>query len=263
MGLSGRGVVPWAAAAIAVACGTSPPAESGVLIEYVAHATFRVTSTAGFQVVIDPYGSRIWIGYDFPSALQTHAVFISHPHYDHDGGVSRGQAFPWPDSIPVYRDPGRYEVGDIVVQGVRGKHADPYGQEFGQINTIWRIEVDGVRIVHVGDNGPLTDGVAQELGSVDVLMLPIDAQYHILQEEAILHFIDALDPAWLVPMHYRIPSLEPEAGKPDDLGDLEPWLAGRSNVRRLGTHDVELTPAALPAITEIVVFDPSPRVGRP
>src|SRR6266404_2566535 len=57
-----------------------------VTIEYIAHACFRLTSPAGKQVLIDPYASRVWLGYDFPPNIHTDAVLIFHPHYDHDGG---------------------------------------------------------------------------------------------------------------------------------------------------------------------------------
>ena len=131
--------------------GGAGSSEPVVTIEYVAHAAFRITSPGGSRILIDPYGSRVWIGYDFPDGIETDAIFISHPHYDHDAGVSRGQAFPWASTTtPVHRDPGIYRVGDVTVTGIRGKHADPYGMEFGQINTLWLIEAAGVRIGHWG-----------------------------------------------------------------------------------------------------------------
>ena len=55
----------------------------------------------------------------------------------------------------------------LTITGIRGKHADPWGKEFGQTNTIWLLELDGLRIAHVGDNGPLTEANLQELGRVD------------------------------------------------------------------------------------------------
>src|SRR5213593_4053569 len=38
-----------------------------VKIEYIAHACFRVTSPSGKQILLDPYASRVWLGYDFPT----------------------------------------------------------------------------------------------------------------------------------------------------------------------------------------------------
>src|SRR5216117_207002 len=77
-----------------------------VTIEYIAHACFRVTSPSGKQVLIDPYASRVWLGYDFPSNVHADAILISHPHYDHDGGEAMGRPVPWPRNSLVLRTPG-------------------------------------------------------------------------------------------------------------------------------------------------------------
>ena len=126
-----------------------------VTIEYIAHACFRVTSPSGKQVLIDPYASRVWLGYDFPESVRADAVLVSHPHYDHDGGEAMGRPVPWAANTPVLRQPGTNQIGDIAVVGYAGKHADPWGKEFGESNTIWLIKIAGLRMVHLGDNGPL------------------------------------------------------------------------------------------------------------
>src|SRR5437762_6384666 len=72
-------------------------------IEYIAHACFRVTSPAGKQVLIDPYASRVWLGYDFPPGVRADAVLISHPHYDHDGGEAMKRPVPWAPETLVLR----------------------------------------------------------------------------------------------------------------------------------------------------------------
>src|SRR5436189_2260684 len=156
-----------------------------VTIEYIAHACFRVTSPSGKQVLIDPYASRVWLGYDFPPDVRADAVLISHPHYDHDGGEAMRRPLPWPTNTLVLRKPGTNQVGDITVVGYAGKHADPWGKEFGQINTIWLLKTGGLRIVHLGDNGPLSEDMVRGLGRVDVLMMPIDSEFHILTADQI------------------------------------------------------------------------------
>lgn len=242
---------------------TADDVNYSVTIEYIAHAAFQITSPDGAQLLIDPYGSREWIGYDFPSGVKADTVLITHPHYDHDGGVSRGHAAPWPGSAKVLRNPGSYVARDIEIQGVAGQHADPYGEEFGQTNTIWILNVGGLRIAHIGDNGPISDDAAEKIGEVDILMMPIDSQHHILKADEIRAILQQLQPSVIIPMHYRLEDLEPEEDEPDDLGDLDGWLEGHHNVRRLGSHRLVISPDDLPESEQIIVFRHSPLVTRP
>lgn len=234
-----------------------------VTVEYIAHASFRIRSPEGHSVVIDPYASRVWLGYDYPADLVASTVLVTHPHYDHDGGRYRGLNVPWDPDTRVIDGPGAYEVGDMFVRGLEGKHADPYGKEFGQINTIFVIEAGGVRIAHVGDNGPLTDNNVREMGRVDILMLPIDGDYHILSADEIEGILGAVRPRVLVPMHYRIPALESDPESPTDLGPIDTWLEGRIGVERLPTHQVDVTARWLSQAPSILVLKHSPEVGAP
>ena len=239
----------------------APASAQGATVEYIAHASFRIESSSGSSVLIDPYASRVWRGYDFPEGVSADAVLVTHPHYDHDAGQRRGRVFPWPRIEPI-TEPGEYTIGDIRVIGVRGKHADPYGMEFGQKNTLFVIEVDGLRIGHVGDNGPLSEDNVRAMGPIDILMLPIDAEYHILAEAEIRAIMAAIRPPILVPMHYRIDVLETDPDSPSDLGPIDPWLAGREGVVRLPGHRKSFSPASLPDSPQIVVFHHSPGIPR-
>src|SRR4051794_18814942 len=77
-----------------------------VAIEYIAHACFRIHSAGGARLLIDPYASRVWLGYDFPPRLAADAVLITHPHYDHDAGVFIGRKPSWTPEVRVLRQPG-------------------------------------------------------------------------------------------------------------------------------------------------------------
>jgi len=234
-----------------------------VTIEYVAHACFRLTSPAGKRVLIDPYASRVWLGYDFPPNIHADAVLISHPHYDHDGGEAMRRRVPWTTNTLVLRQPGTNQIGDIMVVGYAGKHADPWGKEFGQSNTVWLLQVADLRIVHLGDNGPLRDETIRELGRVDVLMIPIDSQFHILKADQIAAIRSKLSPPILIPMHYRQADLETSANKPELLGGIEEWAKGEANVRYLASHQQTLSFRELPKKPEVVIFKHSPLVTAP
>jgi L-ascorbate metabolism protein UlaG (beta-lactamase superfamily) len=234
-----------------------------VTIEYIAHACFRIASPSGKQVLIDPYASRVWLGYDFPPDVRADAVLISHPHYDHDGGEAMKRPLPWPTNTLVFRKPGTNQLGDITLIGFAGKHADPWGKEFGQINTIWLLNVGGLRLVHLGDNGPLTDDTIRAMGRVDVLMIPIDSQFHILKADQIATIRKRLSPTVLIPMHYRHDDLETSPDKPEQLGGIDEWAKQESGVRYLTSHRQEFSAGTLPRKPEVVIFKHSPLVKAP
>ena len=220
-----------------------------VKIEYVAHSCFVIESPQGVRILIDPYNRNRWLGYDFPDSMQADAVLVTHPHYDHD--ASYQVSF----QIPTFRQPGRYSIGDVKLEGLKGKHADPYGEDFRQINTVWVVETGGKRLAHLGDNGPPGDDLVRELGSIDVLMAPIDATFHVLKEDEIEAVLNDLKPRILVPMHYEIPELAPMK----ELGPIDPWLEGKDHVVRLKGNRYQLEDPG-PASTQILVFRHSSKV---
>jgi L-ascorbate metabolism protein UlaG (beta-lactamase superfamily) len=241
---------------------TAAPATTptAIEVEYIGHAAFLMRAEDGTELLIDPYASRVWLGYDWPDGIEPDAILITHPHYDHDAGRFREMPFPWGEEVPIVDAPGTSSFGDFTVTGVEGKHADPYGKEFGQINTMMVVEAHGIRIAHLGDNGPLTPEMVAGFGRVDVLMLPGDGVDHIISPETTEAILAVLDPRIVIPMHYRIPDLEVEEDSPSSLGDLDPWLEGREGVRRIGGHVTRFTLDEIPDEREFVVFEHAPYV---
>lgn len=227
------------------------PLRADAHLEYIAHACFVVESPTGVRVVIDPYNTYRWLGYHFPANIPAKAVLVSHPHYDHDA------SYYWATGVPVFREPGQYSVGDIRITGTEGRHADPYGAEFGQKNTIWLVETGGVRIAHLGDNGPLTPSNYKALGRVDALLTPADDLDHILKRSEIDDIRAKLSPKITIPMHFR---LEPLTTLPDSLGPITQWVSEQRNVERLDSNRLPLAAGGLGNSTRVVVLQPSPKV---
>ncbi len=225
--------------------------QAAVQIDYIAHACFRIESDAGHSVVIDPYNTNRWLGYHFPAAVAADAVLITHPHYDHDA------SYNFSSDVPVFRAAGEYSVGDIKIVGLAGSHAEPYGKEFAQLNTVWLVEVDGVRVLQVGDSGPLSDEIVNNVDRVDVLMLPVDDLDHILKRDEIAQMRRRLNPSVVVPMHHRLEQL---SKLPESVGPIDQWLKSQPNVRNLKSSTVRLSPDSLGAKPEVYVFQPSSRV---
>ena len=130
-----------------------------------------------------------------------------------------------------------------------GRHAGQFGKEFGQRNIIFVVEIAGVTFCHLGDNRLK---VPEELGRIDVLMVPVDETNHLLTYEEVELLVSRLDPALVVPMHYRIPGLTDPASL---LGEIEDWLARSPAVRRISGAHAKFSPSNLPAKREVWVFE--------
>ena len=233
--------------------------EAKVQIEYIAHASF-ILKYKEHSILLDPFADTVWLSYSFPKDIKADAIFSTHPHYDHDGGIFRDLHPYWQGKIPFYQDPGEYAVGEFKIQGIKGKHCDPYGKEFDQKNTIFIFEAAGLRIAHWGDNGPITDSLTAELVDIDILMLPIDDTYHILKAQEIQEILRVVQPKFVIPMHYKITELEPTINKPKNLGPIDKYIGNLNELTVLEKNTIELSVKTLPKHMEYLVFRHSPKV---
>src|SRR3990170_1220611 len=138
-------------------------------ITYLGHASFKLKGKNA-TLITDPYGS--YIGIKFPKT-SADIVTISHGHEDHANTASIS------DVKKVIDGPGEYELAGVSIIGISTFHDDKKGAERGR-NTIYIIEMDELRVVHLGDLGhKLSEDTIEELGVVDVLMVPVGGVYTI------------------------------------------------------------------------------------
>jgi len=97
--------------------------------------------------------------------------------------------------------------------------------------------------------------VRQAIGQVDLLMLTVDDSCHLLSYQQVNRLIGQLKPRVVVPMHYRIPGLNPSA---ITLDPPERWLSTQPDVRRIESRNVTIGPKDLPKDTQVWLFEPSP-----
>ena len=107
------------------------------------------------------------------------------------------------------------------------------------------------------------NSIVEQAGRVDILLLPVDSEYHLLAHDEIEAYRSRLAPSVLIPMHYRHSDLESDPDSPDDLGGIDGWLKGRQNVLRLDSHIRQIDRGALPDVPLILVFEHSPAVRPP
>lgn len=97
--------------------------------------------------------------------------------------------------------PGEYEVSDISVSGVPAQlHVDEKGTHAG---TIYRVIIDEFRIAVVGHIYPeLSEGQMEELGTVDILVVPVGGNGYTLDGIGAQKIIRAIEPKIVIPTHY-------------------------------------------------------------
>lgn len=210
-------------------------------ISYLGHASFRVKGKTA-TVVTDPYDEKCG---KFPKDTAADIVTVSHHHTDHDQTKLVGPAF-------VVDGPGEYEVKGVSVIGVHSWHDDKNGAERGG-NTIYVIEIDGLRVVHLGDLGhKLTQDQLDDIGPIDVAMVPIGGKYTI--DPAVAgEVVKQLDPWVVIPMHYQQEGLDQKA-----FGELK---GVNEFLKEMGKPDVQpvskfvISADRMPTEMQVVVLE--------
>jgi L-ascorbate metabolism protein UlaG (beta-lactamase superfamily) len=208
-------------------------------IVYLGHASFRLKGKTK-TVVIDPYGEKMG---KYPRDVEADVLLVSHDHVDHNA-TDKVHGTPF-----LIDGPGEFEVGGVSVVGVPSFHDDENGVKRGT-NTIFVIEMDGLRVVHLGDVGhKLTDDILEEIGSVDVALVPVGGVY-TLDAKMAKEVTGQLDPWMVIPMHYKMPG----CGL-DDIAPVDEFL------KEMGKPDVQPVPKLtvtadrLPEELQVVVLE--------
>ncbi len=179
-----------------------------MIINWYGQSCFKIQGEKS-TVITDPYGDSI--GLKLPR-LAGDIVTVSHDHGDHNNSKAVKGA---DDKEPfVITGPGEYEIKDTFVYGIPSWHDNKQGQERGA-NTMYRIEIDGISIAHLGDLGHmLEDSQLEKLEGVDILMIPVGGVYTIDGKQA-TEVISQIEPRLVIPMHYNIKGLTAKIDKLD------------------------------------------------
>lgn len=174
-----------------------------MIIQYFGQSCFKLSGkdTAGnaVEVVTDPFGADY--GLKVPN-LSADILTISHQHPDHNN-VAAVKGTPYVIDIP-----GEYDIKDVFVQGIPVYHDDKEGAERGA-NIIFRLQIDDMSVVHLGDLGHvLTNDQLGLLEGTDILLVPIGGNGYTLNAERAVEVINQIEPRIVIPMHYDLPGLK-------------------------------------------------------
>lgn len=199
-------------------------------IKYLGHAAFVLTSEDGVKVLTDPYESGSYggaVGYK-PITEKVDVVTASHEHEDHFCLETL------PGGYEIVRTPGVHDVAGLAISGVKTYHDTSSGKERGR-NIIFTVDIDGMRVCHLGDLGHLlSDEEVKAIGKVDVLLVPVGGHFTIGPKEA-LGVIKALKPSIVIPMHYKTDVLS------FPIAPVEDFLSQAGDYERSGKSAIDLT----------------------
>ena len=176
-----------------------------MIIQYLGHSCFRLESK-DISCIIDPFSKEIGIR---APRINDNIVLVSHSHYDHNNIQGA------PSNAFVVQNPGEYEVKNIYLRGIRSYHDKSQGAERGP-NNIYVIDIEEIKVCHLGDLGQekLTDSQVDEIGDIDVLMIPVGGTYTINYKEA-SEIVNQIEPKIVIPMHYKVRGLKLDIDGPE------------------------------------------------
>ncbi|MBI4812588.1 MBL fold metallo-hydrolase [Candidatus Falkowbacteria bacterium] len=166
-------------------------------ITYFGHSCFKLQDKIGPEgvtVITDPFNKEV--GFPVPHS-EADIVTVSHGHYDHNN-VSAVRGTPF-----IADTAGEYDIKGVSIEGIDSYHDDKEGKERGK-NIIFRIIMDDVSMVHLGDLGQsaLDTKQLEKLERTDVLFIPVGGKYTLDAKRAV-EIISQIEPRIVIPMHYR------------------------------------------------------------
>jgi L-ascorbate metabolism protein UlaG (beta-lactamase superfamily) len=161
-------------------------------ITWLGHSCFRIKGNQAV-VITDPVPAET--GYILGKQT-ANIITVSHPHPSHSW-VAGVEGDPH-----VIKGPGEYEIAGVLVIGVSTFHDAVKGNSRGK-NTMYLMDVDGVAVCHTGDLGHVpSDEQVEEMGNVDVLLLPVGGASTINATLA-TEVVRKIEPRIVIPMHYK------------------------------------------------------------
>lgn len=97
--------------------------------------------------------------------------------------------------------PGEYEVNGISIHGMPARaHMD---EENDRTGVMYKIVANDIKLLVTGHIFPtLTDAKLEDIGMVDVLILPVGGHGYTLDPVGALHIIKQIEPKVIIPTHY-------------------------------------------------------------
>jgi L-ascorbate metabolism protein UlaG (beta-lactamase superfamily) len=207
-------------------------------ISWLGYSCFRLKGK-NTTVITDPFPPTLGYSLGKPTAR---VVTVSHSHADH----SYVEAFE--SDTKVINRPGEYEVGGILIIGLPTFHDAENGARLGK-NNVFAIEVDDINICHLGDLGhPLSSDQIEELGNIDVLLVPVGGGDTISASQAAA-LVRSVEAKIVIPMHYKTLTLSKQ------MDGVDKFLKEMGITESVPQPKLVVSKSSLPLTTQVVVLN--------
>ena len=152
----------------------------------------------------------------------------------------------------IIDSPGEYEVDDVSIYGIGARsHID---EEGAHTATIYKIIANDLSVVVLGHIYPeLNDNELEEIGMVDVLLVPVGGHGYTLDGQGALKLIRELAPKLVIPTHYD----DKDIKYPVPQDTLEDALKSLSMEPKETVSKLKLKSTDLSDIMQLVVLERS------
>jgi L-ascorbate metabolism protein UlaG (beta-lactamase superfamily) len=221
-----------------------------VKIKWYGHACFRIEG-GGVSIVTDPYTPEV-AGLD-PVDEPADVVIMSSATDKFHSCSSMVPGDPRVLNALEIARTGPAEAEGVVFEALPTMESLAH-KESPDENAIYSFELEGVRVLHLGDLGnPLTEEQLGLLrGNVDVL-LALTGGPPTIELEDLDRAIEEIEPSVVIPMHYRIPKLRL------DILPLEAFTSRypEGAIIKVESTEVEFSPDSLPRALRVYVLEPA------
>ena len=179
--------------------------------------TYVITSSSGQSIVLDPCSMPSPDTVDFNPI----AIISTHGHPDHTDPLYT----PKYDCLKIKYTVEDVTVGDFHIYTIASSHMGD--TIIADTNVIVVVEVDGLRIAHMGDIGQttMTQDQLDQLGDIDIAFMQFSNSFSKMSTEngKGLTLISQVNPNVIIPTHYAddtFAALEPTLGPVTEIENV-------------------------------------------
>ncbi len=156
----------------------------------------------------------------------------------------------YPEARLTISDPGEYEVSEVSIFGIAARsHMDEAGKKSA---TIYKFLLDDTRVCVLGHVYPdLTEDQLEEIGTVDILFVPVGGNGYTLDGVGALSLIKKIEPKIVIPTHYDDKDLKYEVPQQP----LDAALKGLGMEPKETTAKYKLKPADISETVQLIVLE--------